>query len=790
MKIKKLLLGVMIALLSCFCACAITACDTGTENGSSVSGGLSGGTGDTGSGEQQVQQATVTYYANGGKFSDGEESAEVTVEKNDKLTAPTSPTREHYSFAGWSKNSLGTQLWDFAVDSVAEDITLYAVWKQQSATVFSVEGAKIDDLKIDMFVEKEVGSVSLASKVVCSEDSIWKLYYDQMGQTEIPTKVAAGLGGELSSGNNVFYILVTSNDGTQVNLYELNVYRSYAVDVKYYDGETLLKTETAYTGHEYVAEYVPEFTGYTFNGWEYTTKVLWEELKLYAKKTANEYKVAYDSENCEEFTATEKTVTYGGEYTLDVPVRTGYTFLGWYQSGTQLTDGQGKSVAVWEYTEGVTVKAKWQANEYTVTLKASGSGGVSGAGKHAYGSTVRITASTNYGRVFLGWYDSSDTLVTGELSYEFTMGFDVTYTAKWSEQMLSISRNLMDAGSISVSNKSEKYLLGEEIIVDATTTNLGYTWLGWYLGDTLLTSEKKYTFYASQEGGIYTAKWGLAEGMENFEFSSSEKTCTITGVKDKTVNTVVIPDCVTAIESNAFKYCRATSITLGKGVKSIGSEAFKGCSSLTSVVVPNGVTSIGLGAFSGCSSLTSITIPFVGEKIRTASDTYQYPLGYIFGSSWYADGVETVQHFYGKSTSQTVSTTYYIPSSLQSVTVTGGEILYGAFYGCKGLTNIVLPDTATTISKNAFWSCWGLTSVVIPSSVTKIEGYAFDNCWGLKSVIIPSSVTKIEGYAFQGCTALTVYCEAESKPSGWAESWNCSWNDPDCPVVWGYKEEE
>ena len=74
----------------------------------------------------------------------------------------------------------------------------------------------------------------------------------------------------------------------------------------------------------------------------------------------------------------------------------------------------------------------------------------------------------------------------------------------------------------------------------------------------------------------------------------------------------------------------------GGTVVSIESSAFADCNGITSVIIPDSVTSIGKGAFSGCSSLESITIPFVGaEADKTSSDTYQYPFGYIFGTSRY-----------------------------------------------------------------------------------------------------------------------------------------------------------
>ena len=194
----------------------------------------------------------------------------------------------------------------------------------------------------------------------------------------------------------------------------------------------------------------------------------------------------------------------------------------------------------------------------------------------------------------------------------------------------------------------------------------------------------------------------------------------------------------------------------GGTVVSIESSAFANCIGITSVIVPDSVTSIGEGAFAGCSSLESITIPFVGaEAGKTSKDTYQYPLGYIFGSTSYTGGTEVTQYYYGSSIWSTTYSTYYIPSSLRSVTVTGGNILYGAFRNCSMLTSVTIPDSVTSIVDYAFKGCTGLTSVTIPDSVESIGSSAFADCTGLTSVTIGSSVTSIGSSAFSGCTGLT-----------------------------------
>ncbi len=199
-----------------------------------------------------------------------------------------------------------------------------------------------------------------------------------------------------------------------------------------------------------------------------------------------------------------------------------------------------------------------------------------------------------------------------------------------------------------------------------------------------------------------------------FDITGSGVLALKTGVDKNSLTTVIIPNTID-----------------GTTVTSIGSEAFRGCTSLTRITIPNSVTSIGNWTFSTCRSLTNITIPNSVTSIGNA--------------------------------------TFHNCISLTSITIPNSVTSIGdwAFNDCRSLTSITIPNSVKSIGSDAFSGCRLLTSITIPNSVTSIGDWAFYNCRSLTRITIPNSVTSIGDQPFKDCSKLTTIHVPNAKVSGW-----------------------
>ena len=183
----------------------------------------------------------------------------------------------------------------------------------------------------------------------------------------------------------------------------------------------------------------PTKEGYTFIGW-YNGESEWDfetpvtaDLTLTAKWQINQYTITFDTAGGSEVPSI--TQDYGTAITPPAaPTRTGYTFAGW-----------DREIPTAMPAENMTITARWQVNQYTITFKPE-NGGQDIVIKQDYGTAITAPANpTKTGYTFAGWDKTIPTTMPAG---------DMTITARWTENRVIViirpddSKDEPDPGTI------------------------------------------------------------------------------------------------------------------------------------------------------------------------------------------------------------------------------------------------------------------------------------------------------------------------------------------------------
>ena len=365
-----------------------------------------------------VNQYTITFDTNGGS-----DVASITQDYGTDITAPANPTRIGYTFAGW----------DVAIPATmpAEDMTITAKWNINRYTItFNTDGGNVIEP-----ITQDYGTAIEAPADPTKEGHTFTGW-----DTEIPATMPA---------ENM-----TITATWQVNTYHIS-FRDRQVELVSADLEYGTEINVPIIKDE-------DNNGYHFIGWSETedgdvivlTTMPARDLTLYARWSANEYTITFDTDGGTEIPAI--TQDYGTDIIAPAdPTKEGYTFIGW-----------DKEIPATMPAENITIKAQWTINQYTITFDTDGGSYIAPITQD-YNTAITAPADpTKTGYTFAGW----DKTIPATMPAE-----DVTIKAQWTINQYTITFDT-DGGS-TIDAITQDY--GTKIIAPADPTKTGYVFAGW-----------------------------------------------------------------------------------------------------------------------------------------------------------------------------------------------------------------------------------------------------------------------------------------------------------------------
>ncbi len=240
--------------------------------------------------------------------------------------------------------------------------------------------------------------------------------------------------------NGIESISISVDGYYVINGIKTNIVAKESYEVSFNTGSSLnVPNQNILEGNKVIRPEISK-TGYTLDGWycngeewRFNSNIVLNDMELEAEWKANQYLISFDTNG--EYEVEDLLVTYDEPYTLPSLTKTGHQFLGWYNGTRKISSG-----SAWNIAENVTLSAKWEANEYTITLDANGASVSQKTKKVTYGEMYTLPVPTNDFGTFKGWYYNEEKITdeNGNSLEEWTFVENITVTTNWITEIYTV----------------------------------------------------------------------------------------------------------------------------------------------------------------------------------------------------------------------------------------------------------------------------------------------------------------------------------------------------------------
>ena len=466
------------------------------------------------------QPRTVTFVANGGS----PEPSVQDIAYGGKVAEPLPMTKAHHGFGGWFRSAdFSGNAWNFATDSVGENLTLYAKWETDHHTVSfaAYDGAPSPANQLVAWGSKVTRPAPMAKDGY--HFGGWFTNADFSGDT-------------WDFANGIVTNSITLYAWWEPDQYTVTFVEAgglpVPVEQRILHGSKAISpapmTKTGFSFGGWFAN--PSFTG---SAWNFATDTVKGKLTLYAKWERNHSTVTFMA-NGGEPPPEQQRVLYEGTVTRPAPMtRTDFTFGGWFAN-------IGFTGNAWDFVSDtvlgdIILYARWEKNPpvYTVTFDADPGVPMSASTASPWPEAQRIVEgmravepaslrkrlapNSDFFYGFGGWFTANGTGGNWGSEWNFaknTVNASITLYAKWDEPHCTVT--FMPDGGSPVP-ETQDLIAGARVKAPLAISKPGHGFVGWFSDQTFTKEWNFNTDIPTSETLVLYARWVTSQYEVAFE---------------------------------------------------------------------------------------------------------------------------------------------------------------------------------------------------------------------------------------------------------------------------------